>query len=74
MAALFRTPKQPEVKMPDPLPPAPERSDAQTADLAEAQRRRFASGGGRAMTLLSGGSGVASVMTASRFLGNAART
>ncbi len=64
-----------EVKVPEPLPPAPERTATETAALAEEQRRRFATGrSGRASTILTGGTGGAGGVSALRFLGGAART
>ena len=74
MAALFSKPKMPEVKDPAPLPPPPERSDADTAALAERQRAGFFNRGGRATTMLTGGSGTSGASSAVRFLGGAART
>lgn len=74
MAGLFSKPKVPEVKTPDPLPPAPERSSEETAALAEEQRSRFARRAGRASTMLTGGAGADSGSSAIRFLGGAART
>lgn len=71
---MVSTPKMPEVRYPDLLPPPPERSDAQTQALAEAQRSRFFRGGGRATTMLTGGSGTEGGTGAIRFLGGAART
>lgn len=67
-------PKVPEPRYPDPLPPAPERSDAETASLAEDQRSRFFLRGGRAASMLTGGTGAESGTGAARFLGGAART
>lgn len=77
MAGLFGSPQQqaPEVKMPDPVPPAPERTSQETASLAEEQRRKFASTrSGRARTILTGGMGGGGGVSALRFLGGAART
>ena len=45
---MVSKPKMPDVKYPDPLPPPPERTDAETAGLAEEQRRKFFGRGGRA--------------------------
>lgn len=61
-----------EVKTPDPLPPAPERTSAETATLAEEQRRRYATERkGRAATILTGGAGGSGGLSAIRFLGSA---
>lgn len=69
---MVASPKMPEVRYPDPPPPAPERSDAQTQALAASQRelaqRRF----GRANTVLNNSNGETSA--AIRLLGGAART
>lgn len=73
MSALFSKPKTPKVSTPSPLPPPPERSDEETAALAEEQRKKY-SGSGRAMTMLTGGTGAAAGVTAGRFLGSAAST
>lgn len=65
----------PQVRMPDPLPPAPERTSTETQNLADEQRRRFAMNqAGRAATMLTGGSGTSGASAAVRFLGGAART
>lgn len=64
----------PEIRYPDPLPPAPDRSDAQTQALAEQQRSQFFRRGGRAATMLTGGTGTEGGSGAIRFLGAAART
>lgn len=74
MTALFSKPKVPEVQTPDPLPPAPERTAEETAALAEQQRSRFFSRGGRSSTSLTGGTGATSGSSAVSFLGGAART
>lgn len=74
MAALFSTPKMPEVKTPDPLPPAPVRSAEDTSNLAAQQRESFFRRGGRASTMLTGGAGTGGGVSAIRFLGGAART
>lgn len=71
---MVSTPKAPEVRYPDALPPPPERSDADTASLAEQQRSKFFRKGGRASTMLTGGSGTEGSSSAIRFLGGAART
>lgn len=64
----------PKPQMPPPLPPTPERTDTETASLADAQRRRFAaSGDGRAATFLTGG-GLTQGSSAVRYLGGAAQT
>lgn len=57
------------------LPPAPERTDAQTEALAEEQRKRFATSasGGRASTYLSGG-GATEATSAVRYLGTSSQT
>lgn len=72
MSALFSTPKTPEVRTPDPIPPQTRTAD-QTAELAAEQRRKYAAGGS-AQTWLTGGRGADSGSTTSRFLGGAART
>lgn len=75
MAALFSTPKMPEApKAPDPLPPAPTRSAEDTSALAAEQRSKFFNRGGRAATMLTGGSGASGGVSAIRFLGGTART
>jgi len=56
-------------KMPPPLPPPAERSDSETAALAEAQRKKFAADGdGRAGTFLTS-TGKTEASAAVRFLG-----
>ena len=72
--SMFRRPEMPKVAVPDAPPPPPERSDPETAALAEAQRARFGRGGGRASTMLTGGNGTGGGQSAVRFLGGAART
>lgn len=72
--SMFRRQQMPQVQTPDALPPPPERSDPETAALAESQRARFGRGGGRASTMLTGGSGTGGGQSAVRFLGGAART
>lgn len=75
MAGLFgSTPAPPEVKMPDPAPPAPLRTAEDTAALAANQREGFFRRGGRAATSLTGGGGTGGGVSALRFLGGAART
>lgn len=76
MAALFSTPKMPEVKQvtPEYTPPAPVRSAEDTQQLASDQRRKFANRGGRSSTMLTGGAGTGGGVSAIRFLGGAART
>lgn len=74
MAALFSTPKMPEVRTPDPLPPAPTRSAEDTSALAASQRESFFRRGGRASTMLTGGAGTGGGVSVIRFLGGAART
>lgn len=74
MAALFSKPKTPTVVTPEPPPPAPERSNDETATLAAEQRAKFNKRGGRGFTMLTGGQGAGSGMSAMRFLGGAART
>ena len=64
----------PPAPPPAPLPPPPERSDADIAALAEQQRAKFFKRGGRAATLLTGGSGTEGGSGAIRFLGGTART
>lgn len=71
---MVSTPKAPEVRYPDPLPPPPERTDADTSALAEEQRAKFFRKGGRASTMLTGGSGTEGGTSAIRFLGGASRT
>lgn len=74
MSGLFSKPKVPEVT-PAPTPdPPPERSAAETSALAEEQRKRFSGQSGRAMTMLTGGTGTEGGSAAVRFLGGAART
>lgn len=70
--SIFKTPKSPAVRTPDPLPPPPERTDAETTALAEEQRRK-PSTTGRASTMLTTGQGVSGVSSASRFLGVSTR-
>lgn len=70
---MVSTPKAPAVRYPDPLPPTPERTDAETAALADEQRGQFARRG-RAATMLTGGAGTEGGTSAVRFLGGAART
>lgn len=62
-------PKMPAVRYPDPAPPAPERSDSQTAALADQQRAMFFRRGGRAATFLGAGGTSQPVSSAMRFLG-----
>lgn len=71
---MVSTPKMPAVRYPDPLPPPPERSGSETQALAEQQRAQFARRGGRATTMLTGGTGTEGGSGAIRFLGGAART
>ena len=74
MGNPFSKPKKPRVVQPDPLPPPPERSDAETEALADEQRRRFAgASGGRASTFLTSG-GTSAGSSAVRFLGGASAT
>jgi len=73
MAALFKKPKSPEIRDTNPSPPPPERTDEETAALAAEQRSKFARQG-RAFTMLTGGQGAGTGMSASRFLGASART
>lgn len=77
MSNPFKSQKPPPpapVQQIAPLPPAPERSDAETEELAEEQRRRFGSSrSGRASTYLSGG-GLSSASSAVRYLGGSAAT
>lgn len=64
----------PKYNAPEPLPPAPERSDAETAALAEEQRKKYASAGqGRAGTFLTAG-GTTQGFSAVRYLGGAGAT
>lgn len=78
--SFFRPPKMPSapaapaVKLPEPLPPPPERSAADTSALATRQRSEFFRRGGRASTMLTGGLGADGGVSAVRFLGTAART
>lgn len=67
---MVSKPKVPEVRYPDPPPPVPERSSADTAALADAQRREMFTKGGRAMTMLTGGQGTGGGSGAIRFLGS----
>ena len=74
MGGIFDSPKPATQPLPKPLPPAPERSDVQTEQLAAEQRKRFAgASGGRASTFLTSG-GTSAGSSAVRFLGGAART
>lgn len=75
MGGIFDGPSKPAAQpLPQPLPPAPERSDLQTQQLAEQQRKRFSgASGGRASTFLTSG-GTSAASSAVRFLGGAART
>lgn len=75
MTALFSKPKTPAVR-PAPAPePPPERSASETSALADEQRGQFFRGqGGRAMTMLTGGTGTEGGTAVQRFLGGAART
>ena len=75
MSKVFKGPSKPKpLPPPDPLPPVPERSDAETAALAEEQRKKFGTArSGRASTFLSGG-GLSESSTASRFLGGSQAT
>lgn len=66
---MVSTPKMPEVQYPDPPPPAPERSDAETQSMAAAQREKFFKRRGRASTMLTGGTGTDGGMSAARYLG-----
>lgn len=72
---MFKAPK-PQVAAAPIIPePVPERTAEQTSEIADSQRRRFATGGaGRAATMLTGGTGTAGGSQAVRFLGGAART
>jgi hypothetical protein len=64
--SIFKTAKP---KMPPPLPPPAERSDAETAALAESQRKKFGTTGeGRAATFLTS-SGTTPGSAAVRYLG-----
>jgi hypothetical protein len=74
MVGLFSKPKVPEVRMPGPLPPPPEKSDAEIQSLAEKQRAAFAARKGRAATELTGGQGTSGGSSVIRFLGGAAPT
>ena len=70
----FLKPKMPEApRVPDALPPAPERTDAETAALAEQQRNRVLRRG-RASTMLTGGAGTDGGSSVVSFLGGSART
>lgn len=68
---MVSKPSMPEPRLPDPLPPPPERSDAETEALAEQQRSQFARRGGRAATILTGGLGTEQGSAAVRLLGGA---
>lgn len=75
MGALFSRPKTPEVRAPQPLPPAPERTSEEVQDLAAQQREELLKRRGRASTWLTGGSGASTPSISSqRYLGGAART
>lgn len=74
---IFSKPKAPAVTQAPIITPeaVPERTAEQTSEIADSQRRRFAtSGGGRAATMLTGGTGTSGGSQAVRFLGGAART
>lgn len=77
MSKIFSPPKAPAPAVapaPAPLPPPPTRSDAETQQLADEQRKKYAtSKGGRASTFLTQG-GVSDSTSAVRFLGGAAAT
>lgn len=73
MGNPFAKPKAAPVVMPEPLPPPPERTDTETQQLAEEQRKRFAAPGGRSSTWLSAG-GTSAPSSAVRFLGGASAT
>lgn len=74
MANFLSKPKAAPVVMPEPLPPAPERTDAATQQLADEQRKKFAgASGGRASTFLTQ-AGTTAGSSAVRFLGGAAAT
>ena len=62
----------PPVRVPDPLPPPPARSDAETAELAEEQRRRLGAGGS-AFRFLSGVDTSDDGSAAGRFLTSSSR-
>lgn len=53
LTSLFKRPKVPTPRRPDPVAPTPERSDGETAALADEQRQKFLAGKGRAATLFS---------------------
>lgn len=76
MAGLFggNQAPMPEVKTPDPLPPAPVRSAQDTAALAARQREGYFRRAGRQATSLTGGGGTGGGVSAIRFLGGAAQT
>lgn len=74
MGNPFAKPKAAPVVMPEPLPPAPERSSAETQALADEQRKKFAGPKtGRASTFLTQG-GTTATSSAVRFLGGASAT
>lgn len=52
----------------------PRRSSAETASLAASQTERFTRRRGRAVSMLTGGSGTSGGMTARRMLGSVGRT
>lgn len=75
--SVFSSPKSapaPVIREPDPLPPPPDRSDAETQNLADEQRSRLLPRrAGRASTFLTP-SGVSAPSSAVRFLGSGAST
>lgn len=60
----------PVIPQPTPAPPPPDRSDAEIAAAAKSQRDKFfGAQGGRAATMLTGGSGTETPSRTTRFLG-----
>lgn len=70
LTGLFKKPKVAKPRRPDAPEPTPQRSDDETAALADEQRKRYLAGSGRASTLFSktGESGAVAL------LGGSART
>ena len=74
MGGIFGGGPEPAVApAPKPLPPAPDRTDAQTQALADEQRKRFSGSTGRAANFFTAG-GTTQAATAVRYLGGAAKT
>ncbi len=64
----------PVPKAPEPLPPVPIRTDAQTQELAKDQRIKIQNRPGRTSTILTGGLGTEQATGFVRFLGGSRRT